>query len=603
MWHRHRRIGKFDWLAVVVLMALLLVDQGLAAQAPGTFPMPSVIGLTVEEAQKRVTDAGKSVGTSSAKATVTESRPSDQPADRIISQDPDAGTPMRPYLDDVGGVYGQVSFTVVLSTGPEPAPDFRGQTSAQARRSAHEYSVRLSFGDDVRDPITPVGHVSQQRPDPGQPMTRRQVAVNLSAGFPLPDYTGKPLAFAQRTATRLRFALEVLSEENREFPRGIIVAQQPPARTLLPLDTPVRVTVSEGWPTPDFRQMEIEAARSLASDKQVSLAIAGYRQDRGARPGSIIGQVPLPGELLPPGQPVKVVVSSGYPTPNFVDLAEKSADSLAAREDVILEKQRAADPRVNVGTVMSQSPEPGEPLPQDSRVTVTLSSGWPVPDFVDKPRANAEALAADNDITLAVADPREDFVIGAGRVVAQAPAAGATVPKSRRVEIALSLGWPVAPDAVGRPVGALEKAFLDRYPHASVELSERVMTLKSTGVVLAQRPAAGVKLGRDQRLKLVVAAKKPPWLLPGVGLLALVAAGGGVASLRRRSRLKKARSSQREAPAQADDTSLVRLRVTRDPGEQTNVGMDDVDDGIKLKVTIDPGEQTVGPADPGGNQS
>ena len=135
---RRRALSRVASVAVLVILSLSAPGDALA-QSRGGFPMPSVIGLTVGQAEERVEAAGRAAKVGSAKAVVVGSRPDSRPADTIIQQLEAPGTPMFPYRDDVGGVYGQVTFRVVVSTGPRipatfPMPNVVGMTVPEAER-------------------------------------------------------------------------------------------------------------------------------------------------------------------------------------------------------------------------------------------------------------------------------------------------------------------------------------------------------------------------------------------------------------------------------------------------------------------------------------
>ena len=627
---------------------------------PSTFPMPNVVGMTVPEAERRVLAAGRETRASSARAEIVGRQSDELPAGRIIRQLEAPSTAMRPFMGDVGGNYGEVSFRVVVSTGPEPAPNFVGSSLQEAEQLARRREVDLNIGPSQRNPRVPEGIVVRQDPAAGQPMQRRRVTVYPSAGYPLPNYVGQPVERARNESRRLEFSLEESSEDNVDFERGVIFDQEPEAGTplplrgpvtvrvsrgwpvpefigrteteagriaeetrirldatarenprvpagiifdqrppagdllprdrivsvafstgyplpdlvgmhqdearrvaaelnfelavrrsplvdrivdhvdtqapeagtRLPLEGPVSVLVSEGWPTPEFLTLGENEATALAEESQVLLQVVERRRDRESRPGIVIEQNPPPGALLPPGQAVGVVFSASDPTPRLIGLTEEEGAALAAREDVRLNTTGEPSREFAPGLIAGQSPEPGAPLPPDGTVSAVISTGWPTPDFVGMTEAEASGVAADIDIALVKTAPREDFELSSGRVIEQRPAAGAVIPADRRVEIALSLGWPVAPDAVGRSADSVEREFLGRHPNASVEHGESLMTLEPAGSVISQHPEPGVKLGPKQRLRLVSSAVKPPWLWPAGGVASILLALGVFAGLK-----------------------------------------------------------------------
>ena len=62
---------------------------------------------------------------------------------------------------------GQVSFRVVVSTGPEPAPNFVGSSLGEAERFARQRKVALNVGPGQRNPRVPEGIVVRQDPAAG----------------------------------------------------------------------------------------------------------------------------------------------------------------------------------------------------------------------------------------------------------------------------------------------------------------------------------------------------------------------------------------------------------------------------------------------------
>ncbi len=110
--------SRLSSILVILVILTPCMSELLLAQPRNTFPMPDVIGLTVPEAEKRVYAAGRSIRATSAKAQIVDRRRDDRPAGQIIQQLERPGTAMRPYMDDVGGNYGEVSFRVVVFRGP-----------------------------------------------------------------------------------------------------------------------------------------------------------------------------------------------------------------------------------------------------------------------------------------------------------------------------------------------------------------------------------------------------------------------------------------------------------------------------------------------------
>lgn len=95
--------NRFRPLFVVVVILSLGTPENVLGQSRSSFPVPSVIGLTVSEAENHVYSAGRSFRATSAKAQIVGRRPDVHPAGRIIQQLESPSTPMRPYMNDLGG--------------------------------------------------------------------------------------------------------------------------------------------------------------------------------------------------------------------------------------------------------------------------------------------------------------------------------------------------------------------------------------------------------------------------------------------------------------------------------------------------------------------
>ena len=175
---------------------------------------------------------------------------------------------------------------------------------------------------------------------------------------------------------------------------------------------------------------------------------------------------------------------------------------------------------------------------------------------------------------------------------------GTALPPDRTVSLVYSLGWPLAPDAIGSSARAVTQSFTARHPNARIQPEERYLTLQPAGSVIAQHPDAGLKLGRDQRLALVVAAPRPPWTWAALGVLVAAGAAVTVRALRRDA----AADTGRRTADFADETAGIHLRVSQDLGEQeVSVATADgwtaaqQDTPVRVRVVIDLGEQSVGP--------
>jgi beta-lactam-binding protein with PASTA domain len=472
---------------------------------PTTFPMPNVVGLTVPDAERRVLSAGREIRATGARALVVGRESNAQPAGQIIRQLESPGTQMGRETDDVGGNYGQVTFRVVVSTGPEPAPDFVGSTLDEAGRLARQREVVLDIGASQRNPQVPEGIVVRQEPAAGQPMPRRRVTVYPSAGYPLPNYVEQSVERARNESRRLEFRLEEQSEDNIDFPPGMIFDQEPRAGTLLPLRGPVRVRVSRGWPVPEFiGRTETEAGR-MAEETRIRLRLTTQENPR-VPAGIIFDQRPPAGELLPRDRTVSVTFSTGYPLPDLVGLHQDEARRVASELNFELAVRRAPLADRIVDHVDAQSPGAGTRLPLESPVRVVVSEGWPTPDFLTLGENEATALAEESQVVLRVAERRRDRESRPGIVIGHNPPPGARLPPGQAVGVVGSASDPT-PRLIGLTEDEAES--LAAREDISLDTTGEPSRQFAPGLVAGQSPEPGDPLPADGTVSAVISTGWP----------------------------------------------------------------------------------------------
>ncbi|MBT8337657.1 MAG: PASTA domain-containing protein [Gemmatimonadetes bacterium] len=183
------------------------------------------------------------------------------------------------------------------------------------------------------------------------------------------------------------------------------------------------------------------------SDVEAVLAEAGLELgavDRFSHPladsGSVVGQAPLPGQLILPGQTVRVATSIGAdrrPIPTVSRLVgAQAADLLRASGFTVTVDSAESDlPR---GGVVEVVPEEGTSLSLPAEVRLTLSLG---PPSVEVPAllGLSEVVARDSltALGLVVGDVEEVFRFGRdqGRVVGQEPPAGTEMERGAAVRL------------------------------------------------------------------------------------------------------------------------------------------------------------------------
>lgn len=191
---------------------------------------------------------------------------------------------------------------------------------------------------------------------------------------------------------------------------------------------------------PDLRGGTLDLARNLAEAADLRIGQVEYLRHPEADSGLVLGQSPLPGQLAPPGDSVRVTVSLG-PEVRTVPAVSR----LAADQAVTL--LRATGFRVRVDSVESVLPrgrilwvEPGEgdELALPGVVGLRVSLG---PPLVSMPSVlgMSEDVARDtlDALGLVVSEAEEVFRFGRdqGRVVGQDPPAEELVERGTAVRL------------------------------------------------------------------------------------------------------------------------------------------------------------------------
>jgi eukaryotic-like serine/threonine-protein kinase len=163
-------------------------------------------------------------------------------------------------------------------------------------------------------------------------------------------------------------------------PRGDVIATKPPGGARITHGGKVVIIGSLG---PVLVTMPAVTGQQLAQAEQ-SLRTAGltaappsYETSTTIPQGVVIASAPVAYQAWPKDKPVRLVVSSGQPLPNFVGQQASAAQAAAAAGGYSIQQQTAANSSQAQGTVVNQSPKPGTPITSGEVVTVWVSAGPP----------------------------------------------------------------------------------------------------------------------------------------------------------------------------------------------------------------------------------
>ena len=293
-------------LFIGILVVLLLALGGLLfwfvnSSSGADVAVPSLIGLTVDEAEKQLTDADLVPKvTTEPSATIA--------ADLVISQDPGKDVTVKSGS----------TVKLVVSSGIETVelPDVTGLAQAEAEKQLIAKGLLVKITPQESAEIAS-GTVISQNPAALVPVAVGSVVelfVSKGVGEELvPDVVGQPLAQAQAEiqAAGFRFA-NPTQAASATVPNGSVISTDPAGGASVPANTLIRIVVSTGpeqvkVPTV-VGQNEADATTTI---KFVGLSVRVVPQTVPAgdpNAGRVISQDPAGGKMVDKGSAVTITV-------------------------------------------------------------------------------------------------------------------------------------------------------------------------------------------------------------------------------------------------------------------------------------------------------
>jgi eukaryotic-like serine/threonine-protein kinase len=200
----------------------------------------------------------------------------------------------------------------------------------------------------------------------------------------------------------------------------------------------------------------VSAATAQADLRNVGLTpgTATTVLDNSVAKGLVIRTDPANGSRIARGGKVDLVVSAG---PHMIDMPQVTGQTLTDAQAAIKHAglvpgkvKTVTSTTIAAGIVISTDPNAGTSWPQPQPVTIVLSAGPPLPNFVGQDKAVAEAWAAANGVKLnEVTAPHSDQPVNI--VVKQSAPPGGAFTNGEVITITFSPGPPMAsiPDVTG----------------------------------------------------------------------------------------------------------------------------------------------------------
>jgi len=285
-------------LAVAGIIALLVANAN-KNQTPTTVAVPTVVGLTEEQAKKAITDADLLYQRTEAA--------SDKPKGEALSSDPAAGTQVEK----------ESTVTVTISTGPATTtvPDVTGKSVDEAVSilEGKGFKVNPNQTQDNNGAF-PAGQVTATDPAANSPVdTGATVTLSVSTGnVTVPNVVGKPQAEATQALNDANLQVNTTEVESPQAP-GTVVAQDKAPDTLVKQRTVVNLQIAKAMTTatvPSVAGMTYDqAVQALAQSGLTNVKRVDETSDRPAN--EVLRTDPASGTEVEFDQQIDIHVSKG----------------------------------------------------------------------------------------------------------------------------------------------------------------------------------------------------------------------------------------------------------------------------------------------------
>jgi eukaryotic-like serine/threonine-protein kinase len=209
---------------------------------------------------------------------------------------------------------------------------------------------------------------------------------------------------------------------------------------------------------PKVTGLSAVAARTNLSNAGLTPVIGKTEFDNQVGKGLVISTTPVAGARLARGGRVTLLISAG---PKLITMPQVTGLQLTAAQAAI--KHAGLVPghvtlvpsaTIGAGIVIATHPGAGASWPQPEPVTLTVSAGPPIPNFVGQPKQAAEGWAAANGVKLNEVTAHSSNQ-PAGTVIRQSPAAGGAFTQGQVITIYFSPGPPMVaiPNVDGMRIG------------------------------------------------------------------------------------------------------------------------------------------------------
>jgi eukaryotic-like serine/threonine-protein kinase len=311
-----------SWYAIAAFVALLVLvgggillfnqirnDSDTSDTTPTTFPMPNVVGKTLEEATQILEAAQLQV----------DPQPETEPT--TVAEGQVSRT--LPAADAVVSPGETIALFYVPVSEPVPVPTVVGLTLDEAYAALQAAGFQVAPPSVVNDPDVEEGRVISTDPPEGTAAAKGStVQITISGGpesLAVPPTQGFTEQDARNTLTAepYVFNVTVTQEESDTVGAGQVIGTTPAAGELVKRGADVKIIISTGPATktvPPLVGLTEDVARATLEQNGLRIEVTTQPVAEGsAQDGKVISQSPERGSKVDPGSVVKVRVGAGVP--------------------------------------------------------------------------------------------------------------------------------------------------------------------------------------------------------------------------------------------------------------------------------------------------
>lgn len=378
------------WWLWILIIVLVLAVGGVIGYAwwwstNRPISVPDVVGKQASEATQIFNDVDLRLG------DVSEAATDAAPVGAILSQNPEAGTRLKPG--------GRVSFVLASAPIQTKVPDINGRLSEDAETALAKARLRPLVVESFATTVA-AGYVVSQLPNvgvelpPGAP-----VAVVVSKG-PVPSAVSVPRlsGMLEADASRLVAATDLKPIVYRSFDpsitAGTVLNQAPASGVAAPYGSHVQILVSQGAGTATIVVPTVTGQSRASAVKE--LKGKGLKLESRVVPhptiprGQVVSQMPPAGRRAVSGSTVGVLVSRGNTAeanvPSLVGTSSAGVADAITSAGFVPVVVNVPVSQFTAGTVFMQFPGPGSALTRGLPVVCLIAA--PVPT---EPLSSGEA--------------------------------------------------------------------------------------------------------------------------------------------------------------------------------------------------------------------